>query len=119
VQLVFARGVKGETMKGAFDERLKPTLNGTKEMAAFQKYFDGLTLEKGQRLRSVMMPISVLVPLWPATVCLGGWDTACALGKETKGHSVLPGSPQIPLSCFLNVIASETCSYPTQGKPAP
>lgn len=50
VQLVFARGVKGETMKGAFDERLKPTLNGTKEMAAFQKYFDGLTLEKGQRL---------------------------------------------------------------------
>jgi hypothetical protein len=51
VQLVFARGVKGETMKGAFDERLKPTLGGTKEMTQFQKYFDGITLEKGQRLR--------------------------------------------------------------------
>jgi hypothetical protein len=50
VELVFARGVKGATMSGAFDERLKPTMAGTKEMAEFQHYFDGLNLAKGQRL---------------------------------------------------------------------
>jgi len=50
VLLRFARTVDGEKIMSAFDERLKPALSGTAELEAFQGYFQGMKLEKGQAL---------------------------------------------------------------------
>eukprot|EP00238_Polyblepharides_amylifera_P005503 CAMPEP_0196581286 /NCGR_PEP_ID=MMETSP1081-20130531/33434_1 /TAXON_ID=36882 /ORGANISM="Pyramimonas amylifera, Strain CCMP720" /LENGTH=197 /DNA_ID=CAMNT_0041901463 /DNA_START=364 /DNA_END=957 /DNA_ORIENTATION=- len=50
LQLVFARNLKGASVRDALSERLKPKLGGSTEYKDFQSYFDGVQLKKGQNL---------------------------------------------------------------------